>query len=284
MTPLEQLIAKNVRRFDLICLVRALAHIGYSVDEIGLRSHFSLSSQASLIEAIEFRTEPRQAIVTLNLGLLGGQSPLPSYMFKLVHTEAVEPQRFVDFMGYFDDRLLRRYLFAVYPEMDRSLFPNWETHKGGELQSLKLDSLSVLHWLARLIFPELQARVEKTTLSHRIEVGAPVLGKTKLGRRAVFGKRLDLPVLGRRISLVSDEENDPAGRPWPQEIERRLESLLFPILRNVGVDLEVWLVIRVQRSWLRLETGSYLGYEGIRGGKAQHRRVRVFSGRLFDWH
>jgi predicted component of type VI protein secretion system len=284
MTPLEAGLARQARRFDPVCLVRTLLHLGYGFGDIRFRSHFSACSQSSLVEAIEFLREPRRAIVTLNLGLLGGQSILPSYLFKQVHDDGIDAARFAEFFGYFDDRLLRRFLLAVYPEMDSDLYPDWEGRKRGGLFTLKLDCVAVLHWLMRRVFPELQVRVEKAALTRGIEMDAPVLGKTRLGYQAVFGKRVDLPVPGSRITLIAEEDDFAAGQPWPQEIERRLRELVFPLLRGAGVDLEIWLVIRAQRGWLRLEQNSYLGYEGMMGGRPGFRRILIFSGRLFDWH
>jgi len=284
MTPQEALIARKIRRFDPVCLVRSLMHLGYAFEDIWFRSHYGTCSQDSLVEAIEFRREPRRAIVTLNLGLLGGQSILPSYMFKQVHSDQIEAQRFTEFLGFFDDRLLRRYLLAIYPEMDAGLYQDWEARKRGGVFSLRLESVATLHWLAQQVFPELQVRVEKAALTRDIELDPPVLGKTQLGYQAVFGKRVKLPVPGHKITLIAEEDEFASGQPWPQEIERRLDALIFPLLRVVGVDLEVWLVIRAQRGWLRLEQQSYLGYEGMLGGKPGFRRIRIFAGHLFDWH
>lgn len=284
MTPQEAQIAQHARRFDPICLVRTLLYMGYALNDIGFRSHFSPCSQSSLVESIEFRRQPRRAIVTLNLGLLGGQSLLPSYLFKQVHNDTVDGARFAEFIGYFDDRLLRRFLMAVYPEMDSALYPDWEGRKRGGLFSLKLDSLAVLHWLGQRVFPELQVRAEKATLTRSVEMDAPVLGKMRLGFQAVFGKQVELPVPGTRVTLVAEEDDYAEGQPWAQEVERRLRELVFPLLRGAGVDLEVWLVIRAQRGWLRLKENSYLGYEGLLGGKPGFRRILIFSGRLFDWH
>ncbi len=283
MTPLETSIEKCIRRFDLVCLVRLLFHMGYSLDDILFCSHYSFCSQSSLIEAIEFRDKPRRATITLNLGLLGGQSVLPNYLFKQVHNDAVEARYFVEFFGFFDDRLLRRFLLAIYPELYTLRYKGWEAQKSSALHQLKLDNVVTLHWLAQLVFPELQVRMEKVALKRHIELGAPVLGKSRLGYQTVFGKRVELPVPGRRLTLITDEEYFASGQPWPHEIDRRLQNLVFPILRKVGLDLEVWLVIRTQGNWLKLGQSNYLGYEDILSDTLKFRRIRIFSGRLYDW-
>ena len=284
MTLLETRISQNSWRFDPINLLLVLMHIGYDMEDIVFCSHFSTSSQTRLIVSVEFQESPKKVLVTLNLGLLGGQSLLPNYLFKQVDDNIIEEQRFAKFFGFFDDRLLRRFLLAIYPEYDQSIVPNWEARKKASLQTLKLDSVANLHWLTQLIFPELQVRVEKLTLQRHIDLGAPILGKTQLGYQAVLGKIKKMPVLGKRITLISDEDNFKNNQPWPDEVEQRMQKLLLPTLQGIDLDLEIWLMIRSQSTSLSLKADSYLGYENIEGEAAQIRQIRIFSGRLYDWH
>ena len=195
----------------------------------------------------------------------------------------IDEQRFAEFFGYFDDRLLRRFLLAIYPECDESIFPNWEARKQIALQTLKLDSVVTLHWLTQLVFPELQVRVEKITLERNIDLGAPILGKSLLGYQTVFGKIKKLPMPGKRITVISDEANYKNDKPWPHETELRLEKLMLPILQNVQLDLEVWLLIRTQSTWLSLKQNSYLGYENILSDTPQFQSIRIFSGLTSVW-
>lgn len=280
MTLLETRIVKNIWRFDPISLLKLLAHLGYDMDDILFCSTFGACSQSRLLESIEFRSSPRKVVITLNLGLLGGQSVLPNYLFKQVHNNTIDAQRFAEFFGYFDDRLLRRFLLAIYPEFDETVFQNWETRKKSALYTLRLDSITTLHWLTQLVFPELQVRVEKVALQRSIDLGAPILGKSRLGYRTVFGKIKKLPVPGKRITLITDEDNFTSDQPWPHEIERRLQKLIFPVLQGVDLHLEIWLMIRTQGSYLGLKQNSYLGYENLLSDKLQFRRIRIFSGHL----
>lgn len=282
MTVLEARIVENIGKFDPINLLILLAHLGYELDEILLCSHFSTASQSRLIEGIEFRSSPRKVVITLNFGLLGGQSLLPDYFFKLVDNKTIEAQRFVEFFGYFDDRLLRHFLLAIYPEFEQAVFQNWEARKRAALYTLRLDSIAMLHWLMQLVFPELQVRVEKVTLHRSIDLGSPILGKSHLGYQAVLGKIKKLPVSGKRITFITDEGNFVNDQPWPNEIEQRLQKLIFPILQAVDLHLEIWLIIRSQSSWLSLTQKSYLGYENIFSEELQFRKIRIFSGHLFD--
>lgn len=282
MVSLEARIVENIWRFDPFNLLLLLDYLGYGMEDILFRSHFSSSSQSRLLEAIEFQETPKKAIISLNLGLLGGQSALPNYLFKQVDNESVDDELFTEFFGFFDDRLLRRFLLAIYPELNQSLIHNWETQKRATLYTLKLDSVISLHWLMELVFPELQVRVEKAILKRQVLLNSPILGKFHLGHQTVFGKKKELPVAGKLITLISDEGDFSNGQPWPQEINQRLQSLVFPLLQNVGVCLEIWLLIRNQSTALSLKATSYLGYENIHSDKLQSRRIRIFSGYLCD--
>ena len=281
MNALEARIVKTVWRFDPVSLLILLGHMGYRMDDMLFRSHFSNCSQSRLIEAIEFRRSPdKKVILTLNLGLLAAQSLLPSYFFKHVQANSIEEQRFADFFGYFDDRILRRFLLSIYPELDDSIEPDWESRKRIALQTLKLDSVVSLHWLLQQVFPELQVRVEKTRLQRSIDLGAPILGKSRLGYQTVLGKIKKMPVPGKRITLICDDDHYRKDRPWPHEIEARLQRLLFPVLQDLDLDIEIWLTIRSQGTALNLKQSSYLGYENLLSDQLQMRNIRIFSGHV----
>lgn len=282
MTSIEARIVQHSWRFDPISLLMLLEHLGYGMDEILFCSHFSYCSQSRLVEAIEFQDSPRKVVITLNMGLLGGQSVLPNYLFKQIDNGCVDTELFTEFFGYFDDQLLRRFLFAIYSEFDQTFTQTWEDRKKAALYTLKLDSIATLHWMFQLVFPELQVQVEKRTLKRNLVLNTPILGKFKLGHQTVFGKKKVLLVPGKHITLTTDEDSFINGKPWVDEINERLKILIYPLLSNVGVDLEIWLVIRSQGSALSLKQGSYLGYENIFSHQLQARRIRIFSGYLCD--
>jgi len=281
MTPLERNISKKIHEFDLISLLQLLEFLGYQPEEIQFKSHFSSSSQPSLIHQIEFNNEPsRMVVITLNLGLLSAQTPLPSYFFKKVDAGYIDTKSFVDFIGYFNHFLIRNYLLNIYPEKNRALFPDAELTKRRYLEMLDLKSCSTLHWLFELVFPELGVQAEKVALNRQLRTTHLKLGETILGTDAIFGEKTGVPVSGRRITLFSEFESTDPGEPWPREIKQRLDNLIFPILRSVGMDLEIILVIRTQKTWAKLKSDSYLGYDKIRGGEESYRRIRIFTGRL----
>jgi hypothetical protein len=281
MALLEKKISANIHKFDLFCLIELLIDIGYPLEKILFKSHDSITSQPGLIHAITFQnTADRQVIITLNLGLLGVQSALPSYFQKKIHKSSVDYIRFVDFIGYFDNFLIKSYLFAIYPEINRVLFTDWESTKRRYLQMLDLKLCSTLHWLFQLVFPELGVKVEKAQLRQGMQIESIQLGKTVIGDDAVFGKKTTAPVYGRKATLISESDLTDPGEPWLGVIRQRLAEQIFPILGTVGIDMEIFLVIRAQKGWAKLLTNSYLGYDKIRGGQEKYRRILIFKGRI----
>lgn len=277
----ELAIREKIRRFDLISLLHALDQLGYREAEIRFKSHASLESQNSLIEDIEFQTQPhRQAVIKVNMGLLGAQSPLPSYFFKRMESDRINTHAYISFIEYFDHVLLRNYLRALYPETDPFLFKDWEQTKRHYLQLLDLKSPKTLHFLFSLVFPELGAAVEKAALKTVVQTTFPRLGTTTLGGEAVFGKKINAPIMGNRITLFSDGDFTGWGIPWAKEIRSRLDTIIFPILKKIGIDLEILLIIKSQKGWMKLHKESYLGYDRIQGGKMKARRIRIFQGHI----
>jgi hypothetical protein len=281
MIELEKKISQRIHEFDIISLIRLLMSIGYSREEITFRSHNSICSQSGLIYGIEFRHEPvQEAVITMNMGLLGAQSPLPSYFRQKMESAEISGKSFADFIGYFDHHLIRDYICNIYPEINRLFFPDWELTKRRYLQILNLKALSTLHWLFQTVFPEIGVTVENAVLGSEVRTQPVRLGETILGNDAVFGNMTDVTLHGRRITFYSDEEMTDTQIPWPREIKNRLENLMFPILRPMGIDLDIFLVLKSQKRWVRLHGETYLGYDRIRGEKDAYRRIHIFRGHI----
>jgi hypothetical protein len=280
---LERKISKKIHEFDLISLLKLLMYHGYLLEEIHFRSHMSTCSQSGLIQGIEFLYQPdRQVVITINMGLLSAQSSLPSYFQKNVDAKDIDSISFGDFIGYFDHFLIRNYIFNIYPEKNTKYFSDWEITKRQYLQIMDLKSSSTLFWVFQLVFPELKIQVKKMVMGRGLKASALIMGRTILGSDAVFGKKTEATVYGMHITLFSDEEFTDNGIPWPKEIKNRLDDQVFPILRTAEVDVEIILVIQSQKRWMKLESESYLGYDKMKGGKAQARRIRIFRGHLRD--
>jgi hypothetical protein len=281
MNEVEEKVSQRIHEFDIISLLRLLMSMNYSWEEITFSSHNSICSQPGLIHSIEFNREPvREAVIILNMGLLGAQSPLPAYFRKKMENDVVGERSFIDFAGYFDHHLIRNYICNIYPEINRLFFPDWELTKRRYLQILNLKSFSTLHWLFQVVFPEIGVRVENAVLSSEVQTQPVRLGKTILGNDAVFGNKTSVALHGARVTLYSDEEMTDTRVPWPREIKNRLEDLIFPVLLPTGLELEISLVLKSQKRWVRLHRETYLGYDRIRSAEDTYRRIRIFRGHI----
>lgn len=284
MNDLEKEVSRRIHEFDIMSLLRLLKTMNYSSEEIRFRSHNSICSQSSLIHDILFNREPvREAVITLNIGLLGAQSPLPSYFRKKMESEETGRGCLADFIAYFDHKLICDYLGNIYPEINLFFFPHWELTKRRYLHVLNLKSISTLHWLFQEVFPEIGVQVENAVLSSDVQTHPVRLGETALGHDAIFGHKTSVPINGLRITLFSEEEMTDTQVPWPREIKNRLTSLVFPVLQPVGIDLEILLVLKSQKRWVRLHAETYLGYDRIQSDEETYRRVRIFRGHIGEF-
>lgn len=275
---LQRRIHKEAASFEIPALLALLRWMGWDPDDIRFASAPSGISQPGLIAGVDFVDEPRHVHISLNLGLLSTQSPLPSYFFKRMDEIGFDSHEFVEFIGFFDHAALADLLHAIYPETDTRLYPDWERAKRREVQLLNLRSTSTLSWMLQTVFPDLKVVVEKATVYRDIESGGVRLGTATLGGDSVLGRRARIPMQTRRIVLVADTERAATGKAWPAEIKERLATIVLPILATVGVDLDVHLEVRAQETFAQLHGESYLGYDRVQGGEASYRRIRIYSG------
>lgn len=278
LTPIEEQIAARAREFDLGPLLRLLEAEGYPAGHVLFESNPEPVSAAALVEAVTFHHSPqRRAVVTLNLGLLGANSLLPSYFMELAE-QCPNPEAFFDFIRFFDHRLLESFARALYPERDSTLVGDWERTKGFYFQMLGLGSVTTLQWLFQLYFPELRVWVSqigfrKITRGHELRTGISPLDGT-----AVLGDTYMSESAGFQIELTAEEEKDARGVEWPQVVERRLAEHLLPLLAPSRLRLEVALTVSVHALWAKLAQRGYLGYERFEGGSQIGHRLVVFQG------
>lgn len=272
-------VARRCREFDLVALAEILAWLGYRREEIIFESNPSAVTQHGIVFAVEFRAQPmRMAVVTLNMGLLGPQSPLPSYFQKTLESGDVDEEGLETFLGYFDHVALQATVEAAYPESNTQIYRDWEQTKRRFVTLLGLRSLSTHHWLFQIVYPELGVTVDRGTHTRNVRVDAARLGSIILGGAAALGGITKVPVPGFDVNLYTDDETTPAGRPWAEEVGRRLQRIVFPVLRDADIDMKVSLTIRSQRGWLRIGPGSYLGFDRMKGGADRNRVIVVHRG------
>jgi hypothetical protein len=278
---LERKIVARAAEFDPTALLVLLAYLGYRSEEILFESALGDVSQPALVQGVAFLREPvRQVIVTLNAGLLGTQTPLPSYFKRILEDSDIDDQSFADFLRFFDHRLLESWLKSLAPERDTAIYRDFEKTKGSYLKLLGLRSVSTIQWLAELAFPELGVQVQRSPMKRRVKLEGARLGFCELGGGAVLGGFTRASVPGFEITLYADEEHTEHGRPWADEVRRRLDALFIPAVAEAALELKVLLVIRSEKVWARLGPGSYLGFDRMKGGVRKNREVQVFKGRV----
>lgn len=278
---IQEKISGRLHDFDIISLLRLLFYLGYSPEDITFKSYNSLCSQAGLIRKIRFVTHPSSSVViTLDMGLLSAQSPLPSYFQKNIERSLIDVKAFYEFIGCFDHLLMSEFFKCVYPELNLNPVFEVDALKSTMIRMLDLRSCTTLDWIYRLVFPELEVCIEKAAVLRQVSMVPLTLGRAILGENAVFGDQTKIMVSGRRVTLYASEELTDTGDPWPREIKNRLRLQVFPILRTIGLDIEVSLVIMSQKQWAKLHQETYLGYDKIRGGSDQYKQIRIFRGYL----
>lgn len=280
-------ISKAAHRFSVPALLDLLHAMGYRDEEIEFRSHLSQSPQGHLVHAIEFLTaapgepdSPRTVVVTVNLGLLAAQTPLPAYVMKILGQQDAAGME--EFLWFFDHALLRDRFQALYPERNRGLFIDWEETKSKLLRMLGLESPSTMYWLFRRVYPELGLVVRRGQQQMPLSALGASLGEAILGDRYTLGGIAQVPVGGMEITLCTEEPQSPAGIPWAQEASRRLMEQILPLLRGIDLQLSVFLLFVEHADWVRLVPDQYLGFDPLRPGDDQRQPrpqlVQLWSG------
>jgi hypothetical protein len=263
-------ISAAAQRFSVPALLDLLHAMGYRDEEIEFRSHQSQSPQHHLVQRIEFLEEgdpldpysARAVVITVNLGLLAAQTPLPAYVMKILDQQDASGME--EFLWFFDHALLRDRFQALYPERNRGLFLDWEETKSKLLRMLGLESPSTMYWLFRRVYPELGLVVRRGQQQMPLSALGATLGEAILGDRYTLGGIAQVPVGGMEITLCAEEPQSPAGMPWAQEASRRLIEQILPLLRGVDLQLSVFMLFIEHSDWVRLVPDQYLGFEPLR--------------------
>lgn len=261
---IQALIAERIQDFDVPALLDVLARLGYSRDDVEFRSHRSQAHQPQLLHSIQFVTEPHQGVVvTGNLGLLAVQTPLPSFFFQRMHQ--LDQDMMEDFLGFFDDVLLRERFKSLTPERDESLLPGWSEPESlvDRLTLLRLSSPSSLHWLVAKVFPEAEVLVRREPRRQRVDAPNLLLGYTVLGEGPPMGGYSLVPMTGLEVWIYLDEAVTDTAEPWAEEAQRRLSRDILPLLREMPLPLTVFLVLRELHGYARIDPRSYVGFDPI---------------------
>jgi hypothetical protein len=257
----QQRIRELIHRFEIAALLDVLHSMGYRDDQIEFMSNPVQSHRAALLEDIEFLETPPRVLILVNLGLLSGQGPIPSYFYQLLGEQ--RDTSMTEFLWFFDNALLRQRFSGLFPERDQAVVPDWGEVNQLQLALLQLGSPTGMHWLFRLVYPELSISVRRSVQKRRVRTSGILMGESALGTGCAFGGFTQVPVGGIDVRLLCEEWETPAGKPWAHVAEQRLKQLVMPALDSSDLFLTVILVFLDRQSFARLIAQNFLGYEPI---------------------
>lgn len=275
--PLEQRIRERIRSFDIPALLTLLKTTRYAGAEIEYRGQRTAVHQSHLVHDIEFIDAPDpKVIITVNMGLLSAQSPLPSFLMQTM--DQLDHDRLERFIGYFDHLLLRDCFAGLYPEREESLLPGWRRASRDRLRLLRPTCPSTLHWLFHKVYPETELSVRREVRQQRVAARELRMGASTLGEGDSMGGFAAIPTGGVEVRIHCDEPRASNGVLWAEEARRRFDAQLLPLLSETVLMLTVVLVLRDQESVLRLAADGHLGYYALQDSPAQTQQVVIFSG------
>lgn len=277
----RQKICSNIKSFDLCALLKVLHSYGYTHDTIYFLSNSIPVSYTSLCEDIHFNDEARQVTITLNIGLLGANTLIPSFIQRLVDLEDINGEQFLRFLNFFNHQLINTLVRLSMPDLNDGFFMNWKYAKLQYLKLLGFESVSTLWFLMKISFPDLVVEVKKDPQVMRLHTSSLTLGKDVLGPNSYLGTRFKQMLSSFKITFTTESEESELGTPWPVEIKRQLSELIFPLLRGTDLHFSIFLVIKNKCNYLTLSSKSFLGFE--RMGKSKKAfQLLIFHGMLKD--
>lgn len=283
---LEREIAAAATRFELKPLLDLLRGRGYGPGDIMFESGRE-GGGGALVQGVRFSHDEEagkrpKVIITLSLGLLGDNGLLPSY-FLQVAERSRDPERFFDFIRFFDHWLITNFVRATCPEDDAEIYGDYCAAQAAFFRMLGIGSVSTLKWLMQLCFPELCVRVKRAHFIEATSSHAFRTGESRLDGSGIVGRVYESDRSGFIVDLIAEEELDAHGRNWPSVVRPRLEKTVLPLLESSRVPLLVRLRILHHASWSRVDfpfadEHGYLGYERIRDDDESLHTLIMFRG------
>ena len=276
----EARVSARARRFDLRALVELLGSRGYPRESLLFEGNLEGGS-SSLVHAVTFRQRPSTVVITVNMGLLGDSGLLPSYFLRLVERSA-DPDKFYDFIRFFDHVLIANYLAAVWPEDDPKVFGDYAAVRRTFLRMRGFSSKSSLHWLGQTIFPELGVRVSRIDFADPTEAHSFTTGLSLVDGTSVIGKVYEVDAKGFCVEIVAEEEVDSRGKSWATVVRARLQERMLPVLAPFRVPLMARLEVQSHASWARLagpeQRPGFLGYDRLTADGESSHSILLYRG------
>lgn len=287
-------------QFELRALVALLGELGFGPDRLLLRSAYTQASPDGLIHDLCFlpRRMPRTgyldgpmadplgdpeavAVISLNIGLTGPQSPLPSHLLELAADPRVDDEALLGFLNFLDHLSLTPLMEANRADVGPRRLRGLDATFG----MLDHTAPAQVHWLFASLYPELSVTVRRRQLERRVDMGEFVLGRSELGESYAFGGRTAFAVPGFEVVLSADEHESLASQAWPAEATRRLHRSLLPLLSGSDLVLRVALEFPGPGGSLvlggekrRMNQGGLLGFEPFAHDEGEVLHLVLFHG------
>lgn len=262
---LARRINQYIGKFDILALLRLLKLKGYQEQYLRFTSHHSLVSQDRLIERVELYAQ--HGVITLNLGLLGIQTPLPSQMLQDVAAKHMNSGDGLDrLLKLLDHTLIVNFIGSVYPEFNTGYFRQWNNTRRNLLLLQDVHSGSFLYWLFQSVFPEFIITFNEKSVPRQVPTEPIILNQFGLGDPATLGGITVLKDLCIHVDLHLELEHYRVQSSWLAEVEERLRRLVYPLLSHREIYLFISLQLE-QESPLRLSANSRIGRDLLPGNK-----------------
>jgi hypothetical protein len=272
-----QKITKEIGRFDVCALLKALEHAGLTLSEIFFLANTSYASPSSLCQCLVVHQKtPSFAHLTVNFGLLSPSSPLASYFRKQMEKELIQEEKFTAFLRFFDHHLIENLIHSIWPE--KFLLPKRPDLFSSHFNLLSLKSKSTVFWLWRLCFPELKVTVERVKKAVKFPIQHFRLGKNLLDGKSALGGYATFSFYILSITLFVEEKKERDRPPsWPVEIKRRLQTYIAPIMRKSHAYISCFVFLPHDALPVYLDGMTLLGY-GKLGKSHERSTIRLFEG------
>lgn len=253
-------LSNKIKKFDICSLFKVLENLNHPFDSLFFNSNLSYASSTSLCEGINLKEvfDLPRVVLNVNLGILTGSSPLPTYFRKCMDKELIDEDQFIQFISFFDQHLIKNLFQMSMPE--KFFFDDWNWMTHNHMHLFGLNSSSSIHWLMQLCFPELHVHVEKKRIQSKLKLDSLLLGKSHLGKNTVLGGYVEHSIFTFHVILSLEEQQLDTSYCLPLEVRKRFVELVLPLIKKARVPIAILLKINPYNFPAKLSTQSYLGY------------------------
>ncbi len=272
-------INRQIDKFDLCALIKVLDLNGVNLEKLLFVGTQNLVSSSHLCEAVASTKDTiTSATVKLNLGLLTASSPLPSYYRRCLEKGEIDEERFISFIQFFNHHVIKSIIKFTWVE--RFFIRDWDFVKMASLSMMGLDSVSSIHWMFSLFFPELELSVNKCVKELRMTSADFCLGISRLGEKYALGGYVRRRIRAYTVALRSDIAQTETREFWPNEIRKRLNERIFPLMKKTNIYLIITFTIDQYKRATYLNPQSYLGFTSL-GEMTSNFTWSLFEGSQF---